>query len=63
MSFERYPKMKLKKSLRNPEIEKGTAGFILREPDANNETFGVRICGIDLDLRPEYVEVESVSAA
>ncbi len=61
--FGRYKKFTLKKNLRNPEIEKGTAGFILREPDANNETFGVRICGIDLDLRPEFVEVESVAAA
>lgn len=60
---ERYPKMKLKKNLRDPEIAKGTQGFILREPDDTNGTFGVRICGIDLDLRPEFVEVDSALAS
>lgn len=63
MSLERNPKFKLKKKLRDPEIAAGTEGFILREPDTVNESYGVRICGVDLDLKPDFVELESVAAA
>lgn len=63
MSLARNQKFKLKKKLRDPEIAAGTEGFIIREPHAMDETYGVRICGVDLDLKPEFVELESVAAA
>lgn len=63
MSLERYKKFKLKKNLRNPQIEKGTEGFILVEPAIEGGSYGVRICGVDMELSPDYVEVESALAS
>lgn len=63
MSLERNPRFKLKKKLRDPEIAAGTEGFIIREPHAMDETYGVRICGVDLDLKPDFVELASAPAA
>ncbi|MEN0037471.1 MAG: hypothetical protein AAGC78_10390 [Cellvibrio sp.] len=54
-------KFKLKKKIPNGlaggNIPVGTEGFITRHPDEKFPTFGVRICGIDLEVDPQHVEV------
>lgn len=59
-------KFKLKKKIPNGlaggNIPVGTEGFITREPSEQFPTFGVRICGIDLDVDPAHVEVIGVAA-
>lgn len=50
-------KKKIPSGLAGGNIPVGTEGFITREPDEKFATFGVRICGLDLDVDPVHVEV------
>lgn len=61
MSMDRNPKFKLKKAYAG--IPAGTEGFITREPVNDQDTYGVRICGVDKELPQNLVEVESVEAS
>lgn len=60
MSLERNRKFKLKKA--RSGIPAGTEGFITREPANDLDSYGVRICGVDMDLLPQFVEVVSDTA-
>lgn len=63
MSLLNAKKFKLAKDLIDPAVPAGTEGFIVRDPVDDSDTYGVRLCGVDLDLLPEFVEVVSDGAA
>lgn len=61
MGVESNRKFKLKKAYAG--IPAGTEGFITREPESDQGTYGVRICGVDKDLPAGVVEVVGDRAA